>query len=418
MRPLLLFVLLLPIFATSQVIVYDNEMFLEFTLLSPEDSISATGIDWKKEKLISEFTLSGSRSLRYSLTLKNDTIAILSRYNNRKWELQEEIAYTDWAVSRIEEAKVISEFKITDFDNDGDEDLICWTSTNINGNMWTVIFLNDQRQQKLVKLYNLADDTDIWNRPEFDIETGIINCTLESGVFGISSESSYKLNGSVAEPIQKHEFDSTNDKNVYELEFMGENGTWKQTSQTVDIGIDGKKQLLYYSLEQENDSIITLNKYNGIDRQEYIMQATFSYPGWATPYDETKLDIPSYQFIDFNKDGNEDLLFYTGTNVHGVINTLIFLNDQQHKKLVQLMNTAENSEIWDAPEYNPETRIITCTHPSGNAGLSFTSTYKLKSFNAKPLKKTEQDYTNVNWQTGEGYLENEYKGKRGKWKLN
>jgi hypothetical protein len=84
MRSLLLFVLLLPIFATSQVIVYDNEMFLEFTLLFHEDSISATGIDWKKEKLISEFTLSGSRPLRYSLTLKNDTIAILSRYNNRK----------------------------------------------------------------------------------------------------------------------------------------------------------------------------------------------------------------------------------------------------------------------------------------------------------------------------------------------
>jgi hypothetical protein len=183
MRSLLLFVLLLPIFATSQVIVYDNEMFLEFTLLFHEDSISATGIDWKKEKLISEFTLSGSRPLRYSLTLKNDTIAILSRYNNRKWELQEEMAYTDWAVSRIEGAQVISEFKITDFDNDGDEDLICWTSTNINGNMWTVIFLNDQRQQKLVKLYNFADDTDIWNRPEFDIETGIINCTLDGSAY-------------------------------------------------------------------------------------------------------------------------------------------------------------------------------------------------------------------------------------------
>jgi hypothetical protein len=175
MRHLFLLLLLLPVCGRAQVTIYNDEKFLEFTLHFPEESTSANGIDWSKEKLFSEFTLAGLRPLQYSIALKNDTIAILSRYDNGKRELQEEMAYTDWAVSRIEEAKVISEFKITDFDNDGDEDLICWTSTNINGNMWTVIFLNDQRQQKLVKLYNLADDTDIWNRPEFDIETGIIN---------------------------------------------------------------------------------------------------------------------------------------------------------------------------------------------------------------------------------------------------
>ena len=227
MRSLLLFLLLLPIFATSQVTVYDNEKFLELALLFHEDSISATGIDLKKGKLISEFTLSGSRPLRYSLTLKNDTIAILSRYNNRKWELQEEMAYTDWAVSRIEEAKVISEFKIIDFDNDGDEDLICWTSTNINGNMWTVIFLNDQRQQKLVKLYNLADDTDIWTRPEFDIETGIINCTLDGSAYGASEESSYKLNYLTPIPLIKERQERYNSRYIEDFYYKGKNGKWQ-----------------------------------------------------------------------------------------------------------------------------------------------------------------------------------------------
>jgi hypothetical protein len=137
------------------------------------------------------------------------------------------MAYTDWAVSRIEGAQVISEFKITDFDNDGDEDLICWTSTNINGNMWTVIFLNDQRQQKLVKLYNFADDTDIWNRPEFDIETGIINCTLDGSAYGASEESSYKLNYLTPVPLIKERQERYNSRYIEDFYFKGKKGKWQ-----------------------------------------------------------------------------------------------------------------------------------------------------------------------------------------------
>jgi len=417
MRLLLLLLLLLSGCATAQVTIYDNEKFIEFTLQFPPDTTSATQIDWGKEKLVSEFILKGEVPLKYSIALKNDTIAALSKYANGRWEFQEDIAYTDWAVRRVDGTKVISEFKITDFDNDGDEDLTCWTFTNVNGNMWTIIFLNDQENQKLVSLYDTADQTLIWDRPEYDNATGIINCTLDSSAFGISSESSYKLNGIVAKPIQKQEFDSTTDKSVFETEFVGENGTWKQTSQTVDIGIYGKKELLFYSLEQENDSIMNLIRYDGIDRQEYVTEATLVYSGWARLYNDEEFDIPSYQITDFNMDGNEDLLFYTGTNVHGVINTLIFLNDQKHKKLIQLINTVEDSEIWDAPEYDPETRIITCTHPSGNAGFSFTSTYKLKGVKAKPIQKTEDDFTNFNGETGEGAVRKEYISKYGKWKL-
>jgi len=417
MKAFFLLLLILPLYSTAQVTIYDDEKFLEFTLQFPPDSASATKIDWSKEKLVSEFTLKGPIPLQYSVTLKNDTIATLSNYSNGSWKFQEAIAYTDWAVSRIQETKVISEFKITDFDNDGDEDLVCWTRTNVNGNEWKLIFINDQEKQKLVSLYNNAEGSAIWNRPEYNADTEIVNCTLESGVFGISSESSYKLIGNIAEPLQKHEFDSTIDKNVFETEFVGENSTWKQTFQTIDIGIDGKKQLLFYTLEQENDSIINLLRYNNIDREEYVTEASIYYPGWAALYDEDNFDIPSYKIIDFNEDGNEDLLFYTGTDVHGVINTHIFLNDQRHKKLVQLINTAEDSEIWDAPEYNPETRMITCTHPSGNAGISFTSTYKLKGLKAKPIKKTEDDFTNFNGETGEGDVRKEYISKYGKWKL-
>jgi hypothetical protein len=51
----------------------------------------------------------------------------------------------------------------------------------------------------------------------------------------------------------------------------------------------------------------------------------------------------------------------------------------------------------------------------GNAGLSFTSTYKLNGLQAVPLQKKEQDYTNFNGETGEGVETNVYTGKNGKW---
>lgn len=210
----------------EQVTVYNGEKFLEFNLQFPIDSISKE-IDWNREKPVSEFTLNGKTPLRYSVALKNDTIAVLSQFYDGKWELQENISYTEWAVSRIENNKIISEFKITDFDNDGDEDLVCWANTNVNGNVWTVIFLNDQNTKKLVKLYNTADNTDIWDMPQYDAATGTINCTLNGSAYGASEESSYKLENITAKPITKSRQDRYDSEEIIDIDYVGKSGKWE-----------------------------------------------------------------------------------------------------------------------------------------------------------------------------------------------
>ena len=222
----------MPLYSTAQVTIYDEEKFLEFTLQFPPDTTSATQIDWGKEKLVSEFIMKGEVPLKYLIALKNDTIAALSKYADGRWEFQEDIAYTDWAVRRVDGTKVISEFKITDFDNDGDEDLTCWTFTNINGNMWTIIFLNDQENQKLVSLYNTADQTLIWDRPEYDNTTGVINCTLDGSAYGASEESSFKLNYLTPIPLLKERQERYDPKYIEDFYYKGEKGKWKLVKHT------------------------------------------------------------------------------------------------------------------------------------------------------------------------------------------
>ena len=170
----------------DQTKMYDGDKYVVFNLKYATDTTSVDGIDWKKEKLSSEFTLKGKNEIRYSITVKNDSVAQLSKYDGEKFVFQESINITDWAISRGENNTIISEFKITDFDEDGNDDLICWVSTNVNGNIWTVIYLNIPEEKKLKKLYS-ADGTDVWDAPVYDSKTKIISCELVSGAYGFHS---------------------------------------------------------------------------------------------------------------------------------------------------------------------------------------------------------------------------------------
>jgi len=233
MKYIALLIIIFPLCLNAQVIKYNHEKYLEFTLQFPQDSASATGIDWNKEKLISQFKLKGKKDLQYSITLVNDTVASLSKYQNGKWEFQGNIQYTDWAVRRIDKSKVISEFKITDFDHDGDEDLLCWVTTNVNGNEWTLIFLNDQANLKLVKLYDTAEETDIWNRPTYNKKTHTIDCALEGSAYGTSWESRYKLNNLTATPISKI-MQNRQQEAIIDYDYIGKDGKWKLTRTTTE----------------------------------------------------------------------------------------------------------------------------------------------------------------------------------------
>lgn len=227
MKSLSIFFFFIAFSCFSQTIDYEGEKFLLFDLKYPSDRLTIDGIDWSKEKTISEFTLKGTTSLEYSVQIENDTTALLSYKENGKWKFQEKLGITGWAISRIDNDKIISEFKIVDFDKDGDEDLTCWVNSNMNGNIWTIILLNDQKSRRLVKLYNTADDTDIWDRPEFDKQKSIINTTLDASLFGISNEATYRLENVSVFPLKKYEENRSSGKYILENEYIGNNSKWK-----------------------------------------------------------------------------------------------------------------------------------------------------------------------------------------------
>lgn len=223
-----LFVLFILTFSYSHA-QNDTIKVLSFKVNFPVDSLSNTGVDFSKEKPEYEFELKGKIPLKYSFRLQNDSLVSLYQLKNNYFQFQENMDYQPF-LWHLDNDTLFSNFKIVDFDNDGDEDLLCWIFSNMNGNEWTIIFINDQTQQKLVRLYNTADDTDIWNRPEFDKESKTINTELYGSAYGTSEESSYQLQDELTViPLKKHYQDRTG-KKILDYEYVGEKGKWKLKS--------------------------------------------------------------------------------------------------------------------------------------------------------------------------------------------
>lgn len=209
----------------------DSVRHLVFKVHFPPASLSVEDIDFTKEKPECEFELKGKIPLKYSFLLQNDSLVSLYQLKNNKFEFQENVDYQPF-LWHFDEGMLFSNFRIVDFDNDGDEDLLCWVASNVNGNEWTIIFINDQTQQKLIRLYNIADDTDIWSKPEFDKENNVINTELYGSAFGVSEEGSYKLQDDLSIiPLKKHYQDRTG-KKIFDYVYVGKNNKWKLKSKT------------------------------------------------------------------------------------------------------------------------------------------------------------------------------------------
>ena len=427
---------------TAQTKIYEDNKYVVFNLKYATDTTTVDGINWQKEKLVSEFTLKGEKSVKYSIAVENDSTAMLSRYNNGKWLLQEKIKMSDWTLRRVENKAIISGFKITDFNKDGNEDLICWTHTNINGNEWVLVYLNDVKNQKLVKLWNDAEETDIWDRPEYDEATGFISIQRDGSAYGTSDESIFLLDGFSASPVSKH-YQDRSEETIIDYYYVGDNDKWELYQTIIDKtrniefllpgkaksfeGIDWKKEKLNreFVLDGRNPlkfRIALLNDTKALLEQFSNSQWTVKDSlGWfesETSYTAEESFTNSFIITDFNRDGNEDLLCWHLTNVNGNQWMTVYLNDPDSGTLVKLKNTAEEQEFeWVAPEFDKLTDTITCTTASGVYGISYISTYRLDRLQAIPLSKTVYDYSDVGTDPEHKGIKRTFTGENGKWKL-
>jgi hypothetical protein len=204
---------------------------ISFTKLVPVNEDSDVGIDWEQEKPISEFILEGKKQLSCRVELLNDSTAILSQKVNNKWKRQDKFEFGTWQWLLLDE-QTISQFSITDFDHDGDEDLVCWIFSNVNGNEWTSIYINDG--VTLIKLYNSAEKTDIWDAPKYDTATKTISTELYSGAYGVQNTATYKLDGSTVSALLKKEHDLTKTDVMVNNTYHGVKGKWKLTETEVE----------------------------------------------------------------------------------------------------------------------------------------------------------------------------------------
>lgn len=219
------------IFFSGQPVSAQKEKKIVFKLNFATDTTSVDGIDWQREKPTEEFKLRGT-NVKYQLRPLNDSLTVLYRGEGKSFVLQEIIRHTFWTMRRVEDGMIFSEFKLVDFNKDGYEDLLCWTASNVNGNEWTLIYLYDPEKQKLVKLYNNADHTDIWDMPRYNPKNSTIKCELFSSAYGYSSESIFKLKKIAAYPLKQTCWDSTHPDVIITKKYIGLGDKWKLISTT------------------------------------------------------------------------------------------------------------------------------------------------------------------------------------------
>ena len=440
MKPFLLFTFLYLAFSSNaQTKIYEDNNYVTFNLKYAKDTTTVDGIDWEKEKLFSEFTLKGKKDIKYAISIKNQYSASLLLLNNGKWKIQEKINITGLTLRRIANKVIISEFHITDFNNDGNEDIVCWADTNINSNKWSLIYLNDNENQKLVKLWNDADKTDIWARPLYDTETSTIRTERDGSVNGTSDECLFILDGIDALPVSKHYQDRTGDRAIdyyysgnndkWELQQTFQDNTrnvvfnfpkginniedinWKKENLSSEFILNGNSQLkMKIALISDSEAVLYEFKDN-----QWINREQLYWFEWPDGYDQKEGFTYSFKITDFDRDGNEDLVCWTHTNVNGNEWTNIYLNDPKTKSLVKLENADE--DVWASPEFDKLTNTIICNTVSGAFGKSYISTYTLEGLIAAPISKKETDFSEIANNPSDTGLLRIYKGENSLWKL-
>jgi hypothetical protein len=209
----------------------DTSFYLDFKVKAKKNI--GGGFDLINKKLRAVFILKGKNNLKYSIEILNDTISILSKFENNKLFFVDSIHQMYLIIDDTNKI-FFPTFEITDFNEDGNQDLICWTGTNVNGNRWVSIYLNNSQKKILEKLENTAESGYIWDDPIYNSKDSTVNCDRGAGAYGLSFESKYRLIGFTATPIEKRESDSRNVNYTIDKLYNGVNGKWKLKSEIKD----------------------------------------------------------------------------------------------------------------------------------------------------------------------------------------
>jgi hypothetical protein len=211
----------------------DSVTYISFDKTASVNDSSDIGVDWKVEKPTSEFILNGKKTLTYKIELINDSIGVLSQKMDGSWHVQDKFKFQPWQWA-INNEKIITKFRITDFDKDGDDDLLCWVISNINGNEFTYIYLNGG--DKLIKLYNKAEETFYWFTPQYNNQKKELYSNWYGSAYGHDDECIYKLENLNVIPVSKHHQERSG-KEIRDDYYKGKNGKWKLVkTETEEIG--------------------------------------------------------------------------------------------------------------------------------------------------------------------------------------
>lgn len=365
--------------------IYGLLAFFTFAMAYPQDSIRYIGfnlidrdlevseydsITWNTgDKVRHEFELQGRKKIKCALQVIPNGEIVLSQYSEERWQTLDSLYYNVFPANENEH--ITPSMEISDFNKDGNEDFKFWGYTNVNGNLWEQIYLNNPSSGRLEILKTTEDEGDTWCDADFDPKTGIINCTLVSGVYGASEEYTYKLEGFTAKPLYKERNNNTGVRYQQFIDLKGMADHWEITHQDILFSVpEDDERFAWYRLRQENDSIVVLMQCPDQENNDCKALYKIGVSGWLPEYSNNEDDtrgIPNFKITDFNEDGYDDLMVCTYGSVHAIIPMRIFLYDQKKHNLAELINTAEDDGVWMSPEYKARTKTIECFLDTGNS---------------------------------------------------
>jgi len=183
-------------------------------------------VDFKNQDIATDFVLQGKKPIEYRIKLEDNETGILLRKGNDGWIIQDTLVTEADLWEWREGWPLVSPFRVIDFDNDGNQDLVCIESIGGHNEMSTVIYLNSPKFQKLVKLYDMAEDSYSFVNPEYDAKKHLLKTYISGGTYSISISSTYKINEGIAVPLMKTEIDLTNEEQTVNSNYKGKNGKW------------------------------------------------------------------------------------------------------------------------------------------------------------------------------------------------